>query len=470
GADEIAYEYDLAQRMKRRASAEEATYFSHNQRDLPTKVEFEVESGTPEATREFKYNGTGERVAIVGELGAGYETRLAYDGTRLLTERDEFDNTFGRYRWGSPQHGGALVESSNPAEAGPEEGPVMDERGSVDRLVGVGGRVIYDRFGVELAGSLSSSTRTRFVSPVFLRLGTTSLQMNLIPGGLVIPISACGTGRLLFDLPPHFPPGGPEDQPPDPLDTFLRALGQKPWERKLWVPAEQEPPPPLPPPPFPEEDPLPPLAPFPPRPPQPAPPSPPPSPLGWFPGANADFNAPPPLPRCGPDVTQWLYRTMLDNAFGFFTQQALQLNPLRRTRFWYDLVRSGAPWDFKRTRRFATRNCPVTLASTCRNTVQLAGECLFYDVIGNIHYGFVGRAWRFSREVLHGGAHAYQLWEHRELDPPDDVAAIGLGADMFDSLNRLTFDQFINFIKRSLPLLSRTNTRGCLPCEEAYSD
>ncbi|MCO5167393.1 MAG: hypothetical protein M9894_13670 [Planctomycetes bacterium] len=183
GADEIAYEYDQAQRMKRRASAEEATVFSHNQRDLPTKVEFESE--TPEATREFKYNGTGERVAIVGELGPGYETRLAYDGTRLLTEKDEFDNTFGRYRWGSPQHGGALVESSNPAEAGPEEGPVMDERGSVDRLVGVSGRVIYDRFGVELAGSLSSSTRTRFVSPVFLRLGT-SERLSVTWRGVVL--------------------------------------------------------------------------------------------------------------------------------------------------------------------------------------------------------------------------------------------------------------------------------------------
>lgn len=179
---------------------------------------------------------------------------------------------------------------------------------------------------------------------------------------------------------------------------------------------------------------------------------------------------PPPLPRCGPDVTQWLYRTMLDNAFGFFTQQAQQLNPLRRTRLWYDLVRSGAPWDFKRTQTFATRNCPATLASSCRNTVQLAGECLYYDVIGNIHYGFVGRAWGFSRLVLHGGAHAYQVWEHGELDPPDDVASIKLGADMFDSLNRLSFDQFINFIRGSLPDLSRTNTRGCLPCEEAYPD
>ncbi|MCW8138366.1 MAG: RHS repeat protein [Planctomycetota bacterium] len=200
GADEIAYEYDLAQRMKRRASAEEATLFSHNQRDLPTKVEFESE--TPEATREFKYNGTGERVAIVGELGAGYETRLAYDGTRLLTEKDEFDNTFGRYRWGAPQHGGALVESSNPAEAGPEEGPVMDERGSVDRLVGVSGRVIYDRFGVELAGSLASSTRTRFVSPVFLRLGT-SERMSLTPAGIYLGSAGClavGPGALLGQI------------------------------------------------------------------------------------------------------------------------------------------------------------------------------------------------------------------------------------------------------------------------------
>ena len=90
GAMETVYEYDQAQRMKTRYSADEATYFSHDQRGLPTKLEFAVASGTPDNTREFRYTGTGERAALVGELGSGYQTYLAYDGSKVLTERDQF--------------------------------------------------------------------------------------------------------------------------------------------------------------------------------------------------------------------------------------------------------------------------------------------------------------------------------------------------------------------------------------------
>ncbi|MCO5168646.1 MAG: hypothetical protein M9894_20080 [Planctomycetes bacterium] len=178
GADEIAYEYDQAQRMKRRASADEATVFTHNQRDLPTKVEFEVESGTPDPNQEFLYTGTGERAVMVSSSFG--PTLLAYDGTRLLLEKFAGGGAFGKYRWA----GGVPIETYD-GEFSAMGTPVLDERGSVERQVGLTGRVIYDRFGVECANDLVGTTRTRFVSPVFLRLGT-SEPLYLAQSGLYL--------------------------------------------------------------------------------------------------------------------------------------------------------------------------------------------------------------------------------------------------------------------------------------------
>ncbi|MCW8137751.1 MAG: RHS repeat protein [Planctomycetota bacterium] len=183
---ETAYEYDQAQRMTLRASPSLATYFTHDERDLPTRLEFESTDVFTDDPREFHYTGTGERAVIVGELGGTTPTLLAYDGTKLLTERMPGGFTWGEYRWA----GGSLIGSEGQ-ESGNFEGPVMDERGSVERLAGVSGQAIYDQFGVELVNNLGSLTRTRFVSPVFLRLNTTGERFSLTPHGIYLATTGC---------------------------------------------------------------------------------------------------------------------------------------------------------------------------------------------------------------------------------------------------------------------------------------
>ncbi|MCO5170154.1 MAG: hypothetical protein M9894_27790 [Planctomycetes bacterium] len=194
GADEIAYEYDQAQRMKRRDSAEEATVFTHNQRDLPTKVEFEVESGTPDPNQEFHYTGTGERAVMVSSSFG--PTLLAYDGTRLLLEKFAGGGTFGSYRWA----GGVPIETYD-GEFSAMGTPVLDERGSVERQVGLTGRVIYDRFGVEWANSLVGTTRTRFNSYVLLSLRTHRQPLLIGSTFCYLPIADLLTTRATSLVP-----------------------------------------------------------------------------------------------------------------------------------------------------------------------------------------------------------------------------------------------------------------------------
>jgi hypothetical protein len=163
GPTTTSYEYDQAQRMRTRYSPTLATYFVHDQRSLPTRLEFAVSAGFPNTTHEFGYTGAGERALMIGGQGGTTATYLAYDGSRLLTERDEFF-TYGKYRWACPP---GLIEVVDQ-EAEVTNTPVMDERGSVEVLGGVAGRAIYDRFGVEFVNTIASTTRARFVSPAFV--------------------------------------------------------------------------------------------------------------------------------------------------------------------------------------------------------------------------------------------------------------------------------------------------------------
>ena len=120
----------------------------------------------------------------------------------------------------------------------------MDERGSVDKLVGVSGRVVYDRFGVELANNLASTTRTRFVSPAFLRLGT-SERLSLAPSGIYLPtvgrltVSAMSAPLGIFLAPT--PASAPLQQKPPKVTVFWMRMPDGrivaiDWERAgTWV-------------------------------------------------------------------------------------------------------------------------------------------------------------------------------------------------------------------------------------------
>lgn len=93
------------------------------------------------------------------------------------------------------------------------------------------------------------------------------------------------------------------------------------------------------------------------------------------------------------------------------------------------LVGDGCIWDFKNSQDFTTDNCPVN----CDDSVTLCGTCFFYDVVGNIHYGWVGRAGRIRRWfLLDQGAAA----QEGGVDDPRDVAAIKIGMDLWDGNNK----------------------------------
>ena len=169
---------------------------------------------------------------------------------------------------------------------------------------------------------------------------------------------------------------------------------------------------------------------------------------------------------CGPDVTQWLVDQMNANK----DHPAIKTNRENSWAMWIpgfnlgwhygflqdfkDLVKAGAPWDFKATEDFTSDNCPVD----CPDTVTLCGSCFFYDVPGNIHYGWVGRAGRIRAWFLHNRAAAAQAGG---VDDPKDTAAIDIGIDMWDGDGKLC--PKVRARKANLA------TRDCPPCAEKHT-
>ena len=135
--------------------------------------------------------------------------------------------------------------------------------------------------------------------------------------------------------------------------------------------------------------------------------------------------------RCGPDVTNWLITQMNRNRNHV---------EIKYCRSWYgrtflrpkcllkfkNLVGNHKPWDFKRTQSFNKGSCP---SQGCPRTVTLCRRCVNYDVPGNIHYGWVGRAASISRWLLLSAAHMVQKGG---VDDSRDQNAITIGMDLWD--------------------------------------
>lgn len=175
---------------------------------------------------------------------------------------------------------------------------------------------------------------------------------------------------------------------------------------------------------------------------------------------------------CGPDVTNWLIEQMKQN----------QNHPVIRTgreNHWprwvpvfnigwtgaalydfADLVGPGKPWDFKRTqpwwRADSSGACPT---SNCDRTVTLCGNCVNYDVPGNIHFGWVGRRMELAPWALHFGAGSVQEGGARGDDPPDTVA-INIGIGMADEGKTLCGE-----VRGKLAQLNLDRAEGCSLCE-----
>ncbi|MBF2065985.1 MAG: DUF4157 domain-containing protein [Calothrix sp. C42_A2020_038] len=176
--------------------------------------------------------------------------------------------------------------------------------------------------------------------------------------------------------------------------------------------------------------------------------------------------------NCGPDVTQWLINQMNTN------RNHPVIRTMRETRWpryvpffnlgWtaaalYDfaqLVRGGGPWDFKSHSRSlgwrvdGSRSCPTT---NCDRTVTMCGMCFNYDVPGNIHFGWVGRAAELRSWLLHFGAGIVQ--PGRWTDDPKDAVGVAIGEAMWD---RSTF--LCDELSRRRTELNLDRTENCSPC------
>ncbi len=141
------------------------------------------------------------------------------------------------------------------------------------------------------------------------------------------------------------------------------------------------------------------------------------------------------LPEGTLDLTDWLLSQMEANARGEIAQTLRQANQggpdeqYAAMVAWTALVKGGGPWDFK-----------VDLTLKGFENVHLAGEWYFYDIVANIHYGYVGRAGGFSTDALLNGAGVAQItsrtsdWSYwwSRFDDPADQAAILVGIYLWE--------------------------------------
>ena len=124
------------------------------------------------------------------------------------------------------------------------------------------------------------------------------------------------------------------------------------------------------------------------------------------------------------------------------------------------LVGNCRPWDFKCTQSFNTGSCH----SGCPRTVTLCGRCVNYDVPGNIHYGWVGRAASIRRWFL---LYAADRVQKGGVDDPKDQNAINIGMDLWDSPSLRS--RFCHTVLGRISSLNLQGTSGCRTCNEKYT-
>jgi outer membrane protein OmpA-like peptidoglycan-associated protein len=180
---------------------------------------------------------------------------------------------------------------------------------------------------------------------------------------------------------------------------------------------------------------------------------------------------------CGPDVTAWLINQMRANAKDIVTVYIRHLNRRGdiRSRIsaflaFYNMVKTGAPWDFKTRLGEKLNNITPCRTPNCRGklfSVTLAGRCMTFEAPANIHFGYIGLHAGFSMAELLGGAGLAQMMELRgELgDDPKDTQAITKGFSLFfdDDPGKLTSTGLEkNFYENQKP--GEGDPDGCDPC------
>jgi len=173
--------------------------------------------------------------------------------------------------------------------------------------------------------------------------------------------------------------------------------------------------------------------------------------------------------HCGPDSTQWLVDQMNQNRNHPVIKTRREIEWPKWIPFFGlgwdygalsdfgDLVTDEAPWDFKinqkQWRSDPGKTCPT---AQCDKTVYLCGKCFFYDVPGNIHYGYIGRMASIRAWLLHAAADAKQKGGK---DPADDAAAIDIGIAIADQGATLCGE-----IAAHENELNREGAKGCGLC------
>jgi hypothetical protein len=102
-------------------------------------------------------------------------------------------------------------------------------------------------------------------------------------------------------------------------------------------------------------------------------------------------------------------------------------NPLDRIeglKQWYDLVKTGGPWDHK------SRMHEMTVGDNVFTPMPGAPGEIRDDVWSNIHYGYAGTQAGISPWLLQTGANAVDMVEHVGKTDPGDQAAVQMGIDL----------------------------------------
>jgi RHS repeat-associated protein len=126
----------------------------------------------------------------------------------------------------------------------------------------------------------------------------------------------------------------------------------------------------------------------------------------------------PPHPS-SPDMTNWLIDRLKENAQAPVTkeirrhlQSAAPWDKVGAAKAWAALVGPEAVWDIKENINYAQEFVEGTW------NIVLSEKDFHFDVVANLHFGFVGRAAGFSEEFLVAGAGMAQLkraWDTKDL-------------------------------------------------------
>ncbi len=176
--------------------------------------------------------------------------------------------------------------------------------------------------------------------------------------------------------------------------------------------------------------------------------------------------------RCGPDVTDWLKREMAINSSTKHLQPPprwLLALPVIGAVYLADhllafanCVKPRAVWDFKSQHRWVVDGCP---SQDCRNTVSICGICFHQDVPGNIHYGYLCRAFGFRDSVCLAAPAVPALGN----EPAHDVWAVLIGMTVYDkNADLCKLVTLLNgFMNRGAPG-ERGYAVPCRPCSIRY--